>query len=305
MKQIIISIFNLLLFLPGYCQVSWFPIGAKWHYEFSSMIGGGLTTLEVLSEDTLIGNHTYKKIISTTMIGSVPGSIDTFTEFLYVFEENQVVVGYDKWLGGTLLYDFNAAVGDTLGMYFGGISPYPFVVDSIGELEINGSMLSFQDIRFPSLFDPGEFYEMRVIEEMGSISSHLFHDHTVLQPFDFPSYYFRCYEDSNIGLINLSFNQVDCDYIDGITFFDEAIKVKTSIFPNPSANFVTLKTESPQIVKVFVIDILGTNRIVKHSTNQELIKIDISELENGLYFILGLNKKGEVIFTEKITKYGS
>lgn len=304
MNKLVLSIFNLLLLLPCYCQVSWFPIGAKWHYQFSSMIGSGLTTLEVLSEDTLIGNTIYKKILSTTLFGTAPGSIDTFNEFLYVFEENHVVFGYDKYLGGTLLYDFNATVGDTLEMYFGGLSPYPFIVDSIGEIEFNGSSLAFQDIRFPSLFEAGEFAEMRVIEGIGSINSHLFHDHTVLQPFDFPSYYFRCYEDSNIGLINLSYNQVDCDYIEGVTAIDEALNPKPSIFPNPSPDFVSLKSENPLLKKVLVVDILGKVRIQQQAF-QELQKIDIRHLENGLFFILGEDKKGEILFTEKLTKYGS
>ena len=304
LKLIIIAICNLLPFLPVYGQISWFPVGAVWYYQFGSMVGSGLTKLEVLSEDTLIGNNTYKRILSTTVVGSIQESIDTFTEVLYVFEENQVVVGYDKWLGGTLLYDFNSVVGDTLGMYFGGLSPYPFVVDSIGELEFNGNLLAFQDIRFPSLYETGEFDEMRVIEGMGSIGSHLFHDHTVLQPFDFPSYSFRCYEDPNIGLVNLSYNQVDCDYIPGITSLDETSKITTSIFPNPSTDFITLNTESPLIDKIIVVDILGTVRIIQHATSQVFLKIDIRELENGLFFILGEDKNGEILFTEKINKYG-
>lgn len=305
MKQIIIAIFNLLVFLPAYCQVSWFPIGAKWHYLLSSMLGDGLTTLEVLSEDTLIGNNTFKKILSTTIVGSGPGSIDTSTEVLYVFEENQVVVGYNKWLGGTLLYDFNASVGDTLGMYFGGWSPSPFVVDSIGAIDINGHLLTFQDIRFPSLFDSTAYDKMRVIEGMGSINSHLFHDHTVIQPFDFPFNYFRCYEDPNIGLVNLSYNQIDCDYIEGVTFLDEITKAKTHIFPNPSGDFITVKMENPILEKIFVVDIWGTVRLTQQAARQELLKIDIRDLENGLFFILGEDKKGQLLFSEKITKYGS
>ncbi|HZV45303.1 MAG TPA: T9SS type A sorting domain-containing protein [Saprospiraceae bacterium] len=297
-------IFNLLLCLTvcGDCQVSWFPTGAKWHYQYSAFIENGFTSLEVLDEDTLIGNHMYKKLLSLTVTGTAPDFLDTFTEFLYVFEENQVVFGYDQWSGGTLLYDFNATVGDTLPMYFGGWSPSPFIVDSIGTIEINGHLLTFQDIRFPSLFDSTEYWKMRAVEGIGSLYSHLFHNRTVIQPFDFPFYWFHCYEDANLGLYNV-INQVDCDFIEGTSSIDKVPKAKAFIFPNPSADFITLKTEGLPIEKILVIDILGTIRLLQSSTHQKLYKIDISELENGLYFTIGLNKNGEVLFKDKITKH--
>jgi hypothetical protein len=266
MKHFIISICSLIFILPGYSQITWFPTGAKWHYTYISFISSGFTRLEVLDEDTLIGNHTYKKIISKTIVGSDPASLDTFTEFLYVFEENKVVVGYDKYYGTTLLYDFNATAGDTLGIYFGGLSPYPFVVDSTGMIDMNGSQLAFQDIRFPNFFEPGEFYEMRVVEGMGSINLHLFHDHNILQPFDFPFYYFRCYEDENIGLVNLSNNQADCDYLEGVTSVLESAKVSHAVFPNPADEFVTVQNIGLPIENFIILDVQGLIRIKQHST---------------------------------------
>src|SRR6188508_671099 len=111
MRTIVITICSLMLMLPCLAQVSWFPVGAKWHYDYSSFGSQGLTTLEVLHEDTLIASHIYKKILSTTVTGTAPDYLDTVTEVLYVFEENQVVHGYDHFIGSSLLYDFNAEVG--------------------------------------------------------------------------------------------------------------------------------------------------------------------------------------------------
>jgi hypothetical protein len=305
MKQILIILCNLISILPGYGQVTWFPTGAKWHYEFSSMLGAGLTTLEVLNEDTLIGNHIYKKIFSTTMVGLTPGSIDTFIEYLYVFEENQSVLGYDKFLGGTFLYDFNASVGDTLPMYFGGLSPYPFVVDSIGVMELNGSLLTFQVIRFPHPYLPGEFLDMKVVEGIGSINSHLFHGRTVIQPLDFPFFYFRCYEDATIGLVNLSQNHVDCDYIEGITSAEFVLNEEPKLFPNPTTDFVSLKVKGPLPEKIFVTDIFGAVRIVQSSAHQEIFRLDLRHLENGLFLILGHDENGVILFAEKVVKCGN
>ncbi len=77
--------------------------------------GPGMTTIEVMNEDTLIGTWTYSKLLSTT-IGEFLGTIDKNTEkeTMYVIEDNQVVYGRDRFLGGIFLDDFNEAPGDTL-----------------------------------------------------------------------------------------------------------------------------------------------------------------------------------------------
>ena len=304
LNPVLTAFVYLLTILPVFGQVAWFPESAKWHYQFSSMIGGGLTTLEVLNGDTLIANHPYKRILSTTIVQR-PLGLDTSTEMLYVFEENQVVYGYDQWFGGTLLYDFTAMVGDTIGMYFGGLSPYPFVVDSIGQMDMNGYQLTFQDIRFPSLFEPGEFDKMRVVEGLGSINSHLLHNRTIIQPFDFPSYYFRCYEDVNIGLINLSINLVDCDFIEGVTSTQESAGVSASIFPNPAGDFVTIQMDGKPVDKIVLVDMLGVVRMEANPSEQTSITMDIQGLENGVFIIMGMNKARELLFTGKIFKVGT
>ncbi len=287
-------------------QVSWFPVGARWSYEFSAFTGSGLNTVEVLPEDTVIGPHTFKKLLSVIILVGQNNVVDTFQEYLYVFEENRVVIGYDLY-GPIFLYDFNLIEGDTLEyMSFGGWSPSPFVVDSVGTIEINGTNLAFQDIRFPDLLNQGEFSEMRVIEGIGSINSHLFHDRTIIQPFDFPYYYFRCYEDINLGLINLSYNQIDCDSIEEITTsIQESGVDKTSIFPNPATDFITINTENQFITKIIVIDILGIPRKTVCTISKEGLKVDIHQLESGMYFIIGMDKSGAIRFKEKINKYGS
>ncbi len=306
MKTIVCILIQLLLLVPLISQINWFPVGAKWSYEYSAYGAYGLNTVEVIPEDTVVGTHTYKKLLSKIISVGQNNLIDTFEEYLYVFEENRVITGFDRY-GGLFLYDFNRTTDDTLEyMSFGGWSPSPFVVDSIGTIEINGHSLAFQDIRFPDPFNQGEYSDIRVIEGIGSINSHLFHDRTILQPFDAPFYYFRCYEDNNLGLINLSYNQIDCDSIEGITTsIHESGKDKTSIFPNPATDFITIKTENQFITKIIVIDILGIPRKTMYTISKEVLKVDIHQLESGMYFIFGLDKSGAIRFKEKINKYGS
>lgn len=303
MKPLLILIATLVLAQHGYTQSGWFPTGAKWYYQYGSMLGQGMTTIEVLPEDTLFGTWTYKKLLSTT-IGDFSGSIDTFTETLYVFEENQIVYGHDMFLGGTFLYDFNTGPGDTIPMFFGGLSPSPFVVDSIGEIEFNGQQLAFQDIRFPNLFEPGEYDKMRVMERIGSSHSHLFHNHTIIQPFDGPSYYLRCYEDDELGLIRLTDDSAPCNLFEGPTSTSANAEAAISIFPNPAYDVVNVQSNEQGLDQLTVVDMLGAVRIKSDLVNRSSLKIDISVLESGLYYIIGSAKTGEILFTRKITKFG-
>jgi hypothetical protein len=303
MKTLFILIFSLALALPCQSQSGWFPPGAKWYYQYGSMAGSGMTFLEVLNEDTLIGMQSYQKIMSTT-IGEFFGSQDTLTETLYVQEENQLVAGYDRYFGSTFLYDFNADPGDTLPMSFGGLSPAPFVVDSSGTIDFNGHMLTFQDIRFPNLFEPGEHFEMRVIERIGSSNSHLFHVRTVIQPFDAPSYYLRCYEDDDLGLIRLTDDSGPCNLLEGPTSTMESTESSIVIFPNPASDVVHVQHPYQGLVDFTVTDMLGAVRIKSNSVNSITFQIDISELENGLYYILATDPAGGILFTTKVTKHG-
>lgn len=305
MRPIIFIAFMLIVVSPGFSQVNWFPTNAKWHYEVVTMVGPGLSTLEVLNEDTMINNNVYRKIVSTTVVNINLAILDTFKSVLYAFEENGVVYGYDNYFGGSLLYDFNAEVGDTLDIHFGGNSPSPFVVVSNGEVEINGSFLKYQDIRYPYMFFPGQFDEFRVIEGLGSIGSHLFHQYKVIDPSDHPDYSFRCYEDDDIGLVNLSLDQVDCDYLYGLTstFFSKNEPVL--IFPNPTFDFVTVLYDRQPIDYFVVTDILGSIRIREYPATQSTYRINLNKLECGLYFIMAIDKTGRILFTEKITKNGS
>ncbi|MEO6131857.1 MAG: T9SS type A sorting domain-containing protein [Saprospiraceae bacterium] len=311
MKTLLIIFFSIAIAFPAISQINWLTTGAKWAYDFSSYGSYGLSKLEVTKVDTTIGNHIYKKLLSTIIYvntGTINTSLDTIIETSYAYEENNIVYGYEPNLFPfvNILYDFNRAPDDTLEfMFFGGQSPYPFVVDSVGTLKMNGSTVAFQDINFPDIFNPGQLSKMRVIEGLGSMDSYFFHTHTILQPFDAPSYHFRCYEDSNVGLINLSYNQVDCDYLEGVTSITEATKVKATVSPNPSNDFVTVITEGQLIDKIYIVDILGEIRKIKIMTSQELLTLDISELENGLFFMFGKDKTGKIRFTQKITKYGS
>ncbi|HUR31472.1 MAG TPA: T9SS type A sorting domain-containing protein [Saprospiraceae bacterium] len=301
MKPLAFIIFQLLTTL-SYSQANWFPDYARWTYQWGAFGGWGYLTMDVLPTDTLIIDQVYKKILISNYLMEDENTIDTvITELRFFFEEDDKV--FVKEGGKRLLYDFTAHVGDTLDfMYFGGISPAFFIVDSIGIMEINGVSLKFQDIKFSDLFDPGEFWTMRVVEKIGSLGTHFLYDNTVIQPFDFPSYQLNCYKDEETGYYILPFSSpVDCDQI------VSAIAPETSnhftIYPNPFQDFITIQSLKKDYDHVIIVDMLGRTRRLHSDTISDSIELDLRDLSAGIYVICLVNDEGQILFSEKLMKH--
>ena len=76
----------------------------------------------------------------------------------------------------------------------------------------------------------------------------------------------------------------------------------SSIYPNPAADLVTLQLHQPGIERIIVLDVLGNVRLQQSISNQQQVSIDIHELENGLFFVMGLDEKGEYVFGKRVIK---
>ena len=72
------------------------------------------------------------------------------------------------------------------------------------------------------------------------------------------------------------------------------------IYPNPAYDFITVKSKNGDKAKAVIYDISG--RLV---LTEELIygsaKVDLSTLENGLYFCKVIDQNNKIIFTDKFT----
>jgi hypothetical protein len=71
-------------------------------------------------------------------------------------------------------------------------------------------------------------------------------------------------------------------------------------YPNPATNYVILNSPVPDLVKIMVVDMNGKIRITQPVSSQEQLKVDVSELETGMFFILGLDQEGAQLFRKKI-----
>lgn len=297
MKILALSLFFFISKFVS-AQYTWFTTGATWTYDVSWYGGEAVVKLEILPGDTLINGQICNIMKLTSLQHSAYGDLDTLIEFRYLYEETNKV-----FEGNRLLYDFNREVGDTLEyMYFGGWSPDLFIVDSTGIIDMNGHPLLFQDIRFPSLYEPyGEWWGMRVIEGIGSISTFFFWDQTVIQPVDAAFYYIRCYQDSVIGTIHFNL-YYDCDEIPWTTATSDANPIETKIYPNPSSSTINIQVSEPVYPTISILDVHGRKLINIDTEGSFEIEANISQLSAGIYFVNGITTDGTLSYLGKFLK---
>ena len=282
----------------AYSQANWFPAGARWTYNWSSFGAWGYITMDVLPGDTTLSGRTYKKIIYSDYLMGIDDNLDSIvTELMFFYEEADRV-----YIGNRLLYDFTAGVGDTLEISAEGLSEGPFIVDSVGIIEVNGVSLRFQDIEFPELFNPAEYYSMRVLEKVGILNTHFLYYLGVIQPPDAPFYYLQCYTDEELGDFRYGTWPVDCDQINLPTSLDENQNDEISVYPNPFQNEINISTHNPKLDKVALADITGQVRMIQKIDSHCLNKIDVNTINPGFYILYLLTEQGDILFKEKMIK---
>ena len=89
---------------------------------------------------------------------------------------------------------------------------------------------------------------------------------------------------------------IDC----GVATHNATEEISISPYPNPATNFVMLNSPVHDLVKIMVMDMNGKIRITQLVSSQKQLKVDVSELETGMFFILGFDQKGAQLFRKKI-----
>ncbi|MEX1192525.1 MAG: T9SS type A sorting domain-containing protein [Brumimicrobium sp.] len=81
---------------------------------------------------------------------------------------------------------------------------------------------------------------------------------------------------------------------------EKATNLDFSMFPNPSQKELTIqKASSSKESTVIFIDALG-KEVLKTQMNNITMKVDISSLKNGIYFVQNINNKGVRSETKKL-----
>jgi hypothetical protein len=101
-------------------------------------------------------------------------------------------------------------------------------------------------------------------------------------------------------------------YIDNVTVIDSALQhtiginapqvepVEVKVYPNPAVSVVRLEfTSLNQEIDLQVYSVLGEQVLHKKRYCEKSFAMDVSDLEDGIYFILVIDKKGR-LYSEKL-----
>ena len=294
MKNLKILCLSLFVTIASICSSQeYVPIVETGNYFSlgSSICGTNIITsthYEIIGEDTVIGEQTYKKLYeSESHVEYHPLINKQLIGFLRETDDRKV---YARNLYGHegLIYDYYVEKGDTLNfrnpflmadcslydLYCGGMSePCDtfMIVDSIYYAEINGEsrkhyLLNVCYFDFPDLY----------IEGVGGLNG--FHDcgREQIPITGGPNHLFCAYKNDNFYYQNPHYNF--CFFTNTEDFDISEIQ----IYPNPATSILNIVSEE-NIESVEILNISG--QIVNYKTvSNNIAKVDISALSSGVYF---------------------
>ncbi len=276
----------LVLAFPIYCSSqNWADNHSIWHYEQINITPPyyeDYIKFSTIGDTVILGD--VAKIIKEESF-SVNGIASS--KNIYMKSDTSKVYLYVPSINSyKLIYDFSAAVGDTIDVYCRDAhedSTIRVVIDSLSFVEIDSVQLKVQYTHQYSLTNTEYYMGGEIIENIG------------WKDFMFPLHSFadppyggalRCYQNDTIGLIK--FSNIDCDYIS--TNITETVHPESvQIFPNPTKG--TIKIQIKNIIEVKITDLTNGRCIYNGKENS----IDLSNQQSGIYIIQLTTDKGIII----------
>ena len=270
MSRLILLIVGILLTNFAKAQ-DWFPSGASWYYN-QSIVGSGNTYrhLEVTG-DTIIQGKNCKVITGVCQCSF-------YESENFLFEEGERIYIFSHQADSfRLLYDFNLLPGDTL-IYRGdeGIEGDGyFLLDSITFFQAGSQQLRVQHITW---LDGYLQYGNEIIERIGAVGCL----YPVIWICDPGTAGLRCYEDSEIGLINFQVPEVPCDYISSTSNAERSNTLK--VYPNPTSGILNFEADQ-EIKKIELFNSISVQNYEYPNIFKRYNEINIEFLSPGIYFL--------------------
>lgn len=298
MKKIIPLLFLLATYTNCFSQGNFAPVGTTWHYDMYSMITQFNYPVVIQSTDTATvgGQLCYKIELTGNMYAGI-GAVEHNT--FYVYESNDSVYYYVQDNASfSLLYNFNAQVGDTLMLLADGYSgtntvdTMIYTVSSQGSVNINGFS---KKIFGMTNLNPFALHELEgdVVEDIGSIMF-LFPQATLVFPL---AGGLRCFQDSIIGLYQTGL-VANCNDVVGINELSSHPQI--TVQPNPFTSTIKIENNAYTAnTKISIYDIPG--RLVYQTQATGLnTELELSALSKGIYMLKISDANFQV--TQKIVK---
>lgn len=229
--------------------------------------------------DTTIGPYTYKKIIhhgfwhEQPIFGNMqPCAPDYTFSYPYAFlrQDSLKLSIYDN--ADLLLYDFDLEIGDTLPLTYNNFADN-ITVESISFLQVGTETRKV----FQLSSNTGGISEL--IEGIG----HNYGLIGTMQPFEFYENGLVCFTLADTSYYPSFGAPCDLD----VSVNEMANFSTISVFPNPIAEIVSIRTENSSTVKsVFISTLLGERKSIDFRiSNENTIELNLKNQPSGIYII--------------------
>ena len=256
---------------------------AIWNYHFWSSNSWTGTTTEktiyyTICGDTIVNGYTYVKLYETW--DTIICGNNLFSFIGYLRQDGQKI-----YYNGCLLYDFGVSVGDTVYIKYAYPNPPKTLIvqniDTINGIKIiylDGEY-GFGDVWYEGIGSPLGLFWAGYIPALNGISQ---------------GYHLNCFKQNDTIKYLDNYQCGKCFCQNFIDIEEETINAETiQIYPNPTSGQIivkTLRATSPHddTSSLQIYDITGRivqTQLIASQRNTNELTIDISNLQNGIYFL--------------------
>lgn len=301
MKKTLLTLLFTFSIFTFYSQ-GFAPTGAEWYYQEGHAFSNDIDYIKFTSrKDTLIMGKVCQKI---TKRHSVSCNFRKKPE--YLFSRNDTVFFFDLAFNKfQVLYDFSAKKKDswTIKVKHGNeVTSLLITVDSVYLSQINGQNLRTLDVTYNHKGNIGNVrnYSSTIIEKIGDVKYMFNWQGTPDMVCDMNySQGLRCYQDTNVGMYSTGIAD-SCNHIysgTGIESIEPFTEIR--IYPNPAHDYLEITGLGYSNYSVKLFDLQG--KLLKLARTSSNMKLDISQINQGVYMIL-LQNEDKVIGYKKLIK---
>ena len=300
-----VLIMTLLLPFVGVLQSQaqvFAPIGAEWHYEYSSAVGGPLLYVGyeqyTVVGDTMIQGRSCMVVEST---GGDSTDCENMGKQSHFFSgDDDHLLWYNEEQGEfTVLHDYSAQAGGGWTVSVNKCS-FDVAVDSVST-----QMVGAEVRRVLYIHDDNGYYNGCIVEGVGHLNCFLPKDvfwecdGIMCDGIQFTK--LRCFYD---GEETLNFTDMPCDttYYAYWESLEESMEETVTVYPTMASDFITLRTASADICGIRYQLIDETGRVY----NEDVVRcpemtIPLADIPSGFYLIRIFDDYG-TIQTNKLVK---
>ncbi len=319
--KILLCVFSIMLVGGNSYSQEFAPIGSKWTYQNlglgSSAMGFPVAYQFRTEKDTSIDNR-YCTVINGYNLYEDGSWEQTGSEIVAASENGDTVYVYfqDSF---HLIYDFTAAVGDTIEVTnekFDGLfrqssiqqNQFIYKIDSILSVPFNLDTLLIQYVSYLSppeigtpewgfgdAIDIGTNTPGRIIKGIGALSraAPLGTSSGISYFSESEPDYLTCYEDENSYY---QFGDIDCDSLIALYTLINSVTSEAmndgKVFPNPFTKSISIDYETSEVAYLRLFNVDG--RIIKGFKPETMKNMDFSYVPSGNYFLSILFHNGKI-----------